>query len=64
MTAGEIDYRVPVDQDYQLFTALQLNNVPSKLVVFPDEGHWILKPQNSVFWYGQVLDWFGKYLQP
>ncbi len=64
VTAGEIDYRVPVDQDYQLFTALQLNNVPSKLVVFPDEGHWILKPQNSVFWYGQVLDWFGNYLKP
>ena len=63
VTAGEIDYRVPVDQDYQLFTALQLNDVPSKLVVFPDEGHWILKPQNSVFWYGQVLDWFGKYLK-
>ncbi len=64
VTAGEIDYRVPVDQDYQLFTALQLNKVPSKLVVFPDEGHWILKPQNSVFWYGQVLDWFGNYLKP
>ncbi len=64
VTAGEIDYRVPVDQDYQLFTALQLKNVPSKLVVFPDEGHWILKPQNSEFWYKNVLDWFGKYLNP
>lgn len=62
VTAGEIDYRVPVDQDYQLFTALQLKNVPSKLVVFPDEGHWIMKPQNSEFWYRNVLDWFGKYL--
>ena len=63
VTAGEIDYRVPVDQDYQLFTALQLKNVPSKLIVFPDEGHWILKPQNSEFWYGQVFDWFDKYLK-
>ncbi|MDQ6787894.1 MAG: S9 family peptidase [Acidobacteriota bacterium] len=63
VTAGEIDYRVPVDQDYQLFTALQLKGVPSKLVVFPDEGHWILKPQNSQFWYGQVTDWFAKYLK-
>ena len=50
VTAGEIDLRVPVDQDYQLFTTLQLRGVPSKLIVFPDEGHWILKPQNSEFW--------------
>ncbi|HEY0462520.1 MAG TPA: S9 family peptidase [Pyrinomonadaceae bacterium] len=64
VTAGEIDYRVPVDQDMQLFTALQLNGTPSKLVIIPDEGHWILKPQNSEFWYGQVLDWLGKYLKP
>ncbi len=64
VTQGEIDYRVPVDQSLQLYTALQLNNTPSKLIVFPDEGHWILKPQNSEFWYGQVLDWFEKYLQP
>jgi dipeptidyl aminopeptidase/acylaminoacyl peptidase len=64
VTAGELDYRVPVDQSLQLYTALQLNNTDSRLVVFPDEGHWILKPQNSEFWYGQVLDWFGKYLKP
>ncbi|MBA4185768.1 MAG: S9 family peptidase, partial [Acidobacteria bacterium] len=64
VTQGEIDYRVPVDQSLQLYTALQLNNTDSKLVVFPDEGHWILKPQNSEFWYGQVLGWFEKYLNP
>lgn len=63
VTAGELDYRVPVDQSYQLFTALQIKNVPSKLIVFPDEGHWILKPQNSEFWYGNVLDWFEKHLK-
>ena len=63
VTAGEIDYRVPVDQDYQLFTALQLKGVPSKLIVFPDEGHWILKPQNSEFWYKNVMDWFDNYLK-
>jgi dipeptidyl aminopeptidase/acylaminoacyl peptidase len=61
---GELDYRVPVDQGLQLFTTLQLQNVDSKLVVFPDEGHWILKPQNSEFWYGQMLGWFGKHLKP
>ena len=63
VTAGELDYRVPVDQSLQLFTALQLNNVDSKLIVFPDEGHWILKPQNSEFWYRNVLDWLGKHLK-
>lgn len=63
VTAGELDYRVPVDQSLQLFTALQLHNVDSKLIVFPDEGHWILKPQNSEFWYGHVMDWFDKHLK-
>jgi len=63
VTQGEIDYRVPVDQSLQLYTALQLKNVPSKLIVFPDEGHWILKPQNSEFWYSEVLGWFEKYLK-
>ena len=62
VTAGELDYRVPYDQSLQLYTTLQLRNVPSKLIVFPDEGHWILKPQNSEFWYKNVLDWFGKHL--
>lgn len=64
VTAGELDYRVPVDQSLQLYTALQLKKVDSKLIVFPDEGHWILKPQNSEFWYTNVIDWFGKYLNP
>lgn len=64
VTAGELDYRVPVDQSLQLFTALQLNGTDSKLIVFPDEGHWILKPQNSEFWYQNVFDWLGKYLKP
>ena len=64
VTCGELDYRVPVDQSYQLYTALQLRGVPSKLIVFPDEGHWILKPQNSEFWYRNVVEWFGKYLKP
>ncbi|MBK8811223.1 MAG: S9 family peptidase [Acidobacteria bacterium] len=63
VTAGELDYRVPVDQSYQLFTALQLNKVPSKLVVFPDEGHWILKPQNSELWHKTVLGWFDAQLR-
>jgi dipeptidyl aminopeptidase/acylaminoacyl peptidase len=63
VTAGELDYRVPVDQSLQLYTTLQLRNVESKLIIFPDEGHWILKPQNSAFWYKNVTDWFNKHLR-
>jgi len=62
VSCGELDFRVPMDQSLQLYTALQLRGVPSKLIVFPDEGHWILKPQNSEFWYTNVMDWFRKYL--
>jgi dipeptidyl aminopeptidase/acylaminoacyl peptidase len=58
---GDLDYRVPVGQGLQLFTALQTQKVPSKLVVFPDEGHWVLKPQNSVLWYSQFLEWVGEW---
>jgi dipeptidyl aminopeptidase/acylaminoacyl peptidase len=64
VTHGEIDYRVPIDQGLQLFTALQRQGVDSKLVVFPDEGHWILKPANSLFWYTTVLDWLDTRLKP
>lgn len=63
VTAGEQDFRVPVDQSLQLFTTLQLKGVDSKLIIFPDEGHWILKPQNSEFWYGNVIGWLDKYLK-
>ncbi len=61
---GELDYRVPVGQGEQLFTALQEMNVPSKLIQFPDEGHWVLKPQNSQFWYSAVIDWLNQYSKP
>jgi dipeptidyl aminopeptidase/acylaminoacyl peptidase len=61
---GELDYRVPIGEGLQLFTALQRMGVDSKLLVFPDEGHWVLKPQNSEFWYTNVLGWLGKYLKP
>ncbi len=59
---GELDYRVPYGQGLQLFTALQLHKVPSKLVVFPDEGHWILKPQNTVLWYKTFLEWLDEWV--
>jgi dipeptidyl aminopeptidase/acylaminoacyl peptidase len=58
---GEKDYRVPVTQAMQLFTALQLRKVPSRFLYFPDEGHWILKPNNSVHWYQSVTDWLKEW---
>ncbi|GAC1623156.1 MAG: S9 family peptidase [Candidatus Acidiferrum sp.] len=61
--AGERDYRVPYTQSLELFNTLQRQNVPSRLVVFPDEGHWILKPQNSQFWYKTFLDWLATYVK-
>jgi dipeptidyl aminopeptidase/acylaminoacyl peptidase len=50
---------VPTAQSLQLFSTLQRQWVPSKLIVFPDEGHWILKPKDSQVWYQVVLDWLG-----
>jgi dipeptidyl aminopeptidase/acylaminoacyl peptidase len=62
VVCGELDYRVPYTQSLELFSALQRQEVPSKLIVFPDEGHWILKPHNSRLWYSEVLGWLQKYL--
>jgi dipeptidyl aminopeptidase/acylaminoacyl peptidase len=60
---GELDFRVPYNQGLELFTALQMQKVPSKLLVFPDEGHWVLKPQNSLLWYKTVLDWLDSWVK-
>ncbi len=60
---GELDYRVPVAQGILFYGALQAQGVPSRLVYFPDENHWILKPQNSVFWYGEVRSWLVRWLK-
>jgi dipeptidyl aminopeptidase/acylaminoacyl peptidase len=54
---GEKDFRVPYTQGIATFTALQRRGIESRLMVFPDENHWILKPANSIAWYGTVLDW-------
>ena len=64
VTTGELDYRVPYTESLQLYTALQRKGVDSKLLVFPDEGHWILKPQNSKLWHETVLGWLNKHLKP
>lgn len=61
---GQQDLRVPVNHGIELFNTLQKRGVPSRLVYFPDENHWVLKPQNSVFWYGQVREWLATYAPP
>ncbi len=61
---GELDYRVPVGEGLQMFSALQRRKVPSELLYFPDEGHWVLKPQNSVLWYKTVIGWWDRWLKP
>jgi dipeptidyl aminopeptidase/acylaminoacyl peptidase len=58
---SEKDFRIPYTQGIAAFTALQRREIPSKLLVFPDENHWVLKPKNSMQWYGEVLGWLGKY---
>ena len=56
------DYRLDVSEGFQLFTTLQSMGVPSKMLYFPDEGHWILKPQNSQLWYKTVNDWVYQWI--
>jgi dipeptidyl aminopeptidase/acylaminoacyl peptidase len=58
-----LDYRVPEGEGLQFFTAVQRMGVESKLVDFPDEGHWVTKPANSAFWHNTVLDWLDKHLK-
>jgi dipeptidyl aminopeptidase/acylaminoacyl peptidase len=64
VTHGELDYRVPFAESLQLFTALQRQGVESRLVVFPDEGHVISKPQNNVRWWREIWRWLEMYLGP
>jgi dipeptidyl aminopeptidase/acylaminoacyl peptidase len=60
---GELDFRVPLSEGMQMFTALQRRGIPSKFVIFPDEGHWVLKPANSEFWHTTVFAWLASYLK-
>jgi dipeptidyl aminopeptidase/acylaminoacyl peptidase len=61
---GEKDFRIPYTQGIAAYTALQRKGIPSRLVVFPDENHWVLKPKNSQQWYGEVLGWMGRWTKP
>jgi len=62
ITHGEKDYRVPYGQGIALYGILQSMRVPSRLVVFPDENHWILSPQNSIHWNYEVQSWLARYI--
>ncbi|MBT3648214.1 MAG: S9 family peptidase [Flavobacteriales bacterium] len=60
---NELDFRVPLNQGLEAFTAAQLRGVPSKLLYYPDEGHWVLKPQNGVMWHREFYGWLDKWLK-
>ncbi|WP_438481540.1 prolyl oligopeptidase family serine peptidase [Oleiharenicola lentus] len=63
ITVGEIDYRVPANNAYMWFALNQRLQVPSKFLIFPEENHWILKGENSRYWYGEVRGWLEKYVK-
>ncbi len=61
---NDLDFRCPIGQGHELFTALQRQGVPSRFVNFPDEGHWVTKPQNSKFWHQEVFAWLTRHVPP
>ncbi len=61
---GGLDFRVPEGQGMEAYTAAQMRGIPSKFLYFPDEGHWVLKPQNSLVWHREFFDWLETYLKP
>jgi dipeptidyl aminopeptidase/acylaminoacyl peptidase len=60
---GEKDYRVPYTQSLEAFTVCQMKGIPSKLICYPNENHWVLKPQNKVFWYREFFSFLAEYLK-
>jgi dipeptidyl aminopeptidase/acylaminoacyl peptidase len=62
VTVGERDYRVPMNNAIQLWSALQRMKVPGRLIVFPEENHWVLRGENSKFFYSEVQHWIARWL--
>jgi dipeptidyl aminopeptidase/acylaminoacyl peptidase len=62
VTVGERDYRVPMNNAIQLWSALQRMKVPSRLIVFPEENHWVLRGENSRFFYNEIHDWIARWI--
>ena len=60
---GGSDFRVPVDEGMAAFNAAQMMGVPSKLIVFPNENHWILKPQNALYWHRSYFGWLDRWMK-
>ncbi len=60
---GVNDFRIPYTESMQAFNAAQLRGIPSKLIIFKDENHWVLKPQNSILWYNEFFKWLEKWLK-
>jgi len=61
ISTGEKDFRVPYTQSLEAFTVAQVKNIPSKLIIFPNQGHWITKPQEQILWYNEVFEFLEKY---
>jgi dipeptidyl aminopeptidase/acylaminoacyl peptidase len=61
---NDLDFRVPISEGLQMFTTLQRLRIPSRMINFPDEGHWVLKPANSAYWHKEVFTWLAKYAPP
>jgi dipeptidyl aminopeptidase/acylaminoacyl peptidase len=64
ITHGQLDYRVPVTQSMEFFTALRRQGIPARFIYFPDENHWILHTGNQMLWYKEFIDWMNKYVGP
>jgi dipeptidyl aminopeptidase/acylaminoacyl peptidase len=64
VTHGQLDYRVPLSQGLGVYTALQRRGIPSELLYFPDENHWVMKPNNVVQWYDTVIAWMNRWTRP
>jgi dipeptidyl aminopeptidase/acylaminoacyl peptidase len=60
---GAKDFRLPETEGFSAFTALQRKGVPSKLLYFPDENHWVLKAKNSILWHDTVMGWLDQWLK-
>jgi len=58
---NDLDFRCPIGQGHELFQGLQRQGVPSRFVNFPDEGHWVNKPANSMHWHKEIFTWLGTY---
>ena len=63
IVTGEKDFRIPYTESLQAFNAAQLRGIPSKLLIFPDENHWVVKPQNSILWQREFFGWLDKWLK-